>query len=126
MKLLFRLHSHTLLNFSLREFLVERKSKGRAKGDSVHLANRRLLLAQKSIAALLLIKLANAHFPLRILFAFELSYTWSYDIDPSKTMQDQETTSSALYRTSIKHLHSHYSNLPVGNLHLNSKCELSF
>ena len=40
MKLLFCLHSHTLLNFSLREFLVERKSKGRAKGDSVHFANK--------------------------------------------------------------------------------------
>ena len=40
MKLLFRLHSHTLLNFLLREFLVERKSKGRAKGDSVYFANR--------------------------------------------------------------------------------------
>ena len=40
MKLLFRFYSQTVLNFSLREFLVERKNKGRAKGDNVHFANK--------------------------------------------------------------------------------------
>ena len=39
-------------------------------------------------------------------------------------MQDHETTSSVLYRTNIKHLHSRYSNLRIRNLNLNNKCEL--